>query len=107
MKTIKLSTIFLLLNSFFITAHAYETVERSFAEQLEEQKTQLRPQEFNFFSDRYKQVKAHEKIMDSKPAMVKGDKISFKMQLDSQTQLLTDHNLYPVVSIQSSQPFTN
>ena len=99
MKKFALNTLFLLISVSSIPVLA--AVEHSFAEQLNEQKTQLRPQEFNFFSDRYKQVKSQEKVIDKQPVTVKSDKTSFKMELDSQTRLLRDHKLYPVVSIQS------
>jgi len=68
---------------------------------LNEQKKTTSPQEFNFFSDRYKQVSAQEKVIDKQPVKVKSNNTSFKMELDSQTGLLRDHKLYPVVSIQS------
>lgn len=99
MKKVALSTVFLLVSMSSITA--YSAVEQSFAEQLNEQKGQLRPQEFNFFSDRYKQVKAQDKTVNDESAEDEGGKATFKDQLDSQTKLLRDYNFYPIVSLQS------
>jgi len=65
MKKIILSTAFLTMSVSLMTAQA-----ASFADQLMAQKTQLQPQEFNFFSDRYKQVKAHEQVAAVKPSFV-------------------------------------
>ena len=58
---------------------------QSLTEQMEAQKTLLRPQAFNFFSDRYMQIEA---IKKSQP--------SFKAQLDSQTKLLRPQEFNPV-----------
>jgi hypothetical protein len=62
MKKFALNTIFLLISVSSMPPLA--AVGQSFSEQLNEQKKQLRPQEFNFFSDRYKQVNAQEKVID-------------------------------------------
>jgi hypothetical protein len=140
MKKIILSTIFLSISASLMTAQA--AVENSFADQLMMQKKQLHPQEFNFFSDRYKQVKAQQNVNQNQSAVVKdensiaaqlmmqkkqlhpqefnffsdrykqvkaqqqvtqspyiaaeGEKLSFKMQLDGQKQLLRHHKFYPV-----------
>ncbi len=113
MKKTILATILLALSASMMTAQA--TVSQSFADQLMMQKTQLHPQEFNFISDRYKQVQAH-KVENKgfaftvpvilQPAAAKANKFypivgisftsgeqlakqpSFKAQLDSQKQLL-------------------
>jgi len=58
MKKIILSIALFAINASVTTANA--AVENTFSQQLAQQKTQLRPQEFNFFSDRYKQVQARE-----------------------------------------------
>lgn len=60
--------------------------ELSFSQQLDMQKEQLRPQAFNFFSDRYAQVKAHEGM----------SLMSFKQQLDSQKNALRPQQFNPV-----------
>jgi hypothetical protein len=54
MKKIVLSAIFLATTVSMTGVQAAS--KPTFSQQLLEQKTQLRPQEFNFFSDRYKQV---------------------------------------------------
>jgi hypothetical protein len=58
---------------------------QSMSEQMQAQKTQLRPQAFNFFSDRYLQVQAMKKVRPT-----------IKAQLDSQTQLLRPQQFNPV-----------
>ncbi|PHS27438.1 MAG: hypothetical protein COA83_00015 [Methylophaga sp.] len=78
MKKTLLTVLLFTLSAPILTTQA-ATTALSFAEQLNMQKTQLRPQEFNFFSDRYKQVKAQQD--DSASA-------SLKAQLDSQKDLL-------------------
>jgi len=62
-----------------------DTAEKSFSQQLDMQKTQLRPQAFNFFSDRYLQT--HTQQLAS---------LSFKAQLDSQKGLLRTQEFNPV-----------
>ena len=54
MKKIVLTAI--LLSTTVSMTGAIAASKPTFSQQLSEQKTQLRPQEFNFFSDRYKQV---------------------------------------------------
>jgi len=77
MKKIILSIALLAVNAGVMTANA--VVEKTFSQQLSQQKTQLRPQEFNFFSDRYKQVQAHKNASHN---------LSFKQQLlEQKTQL--------------------
>ncbi len=61
------------------------TAEKSFSQQLAMQKTQLRPQAFNFFSDRYLQTHTQ-----------KSTTLSFKAQLDSQKDLLRTQEFNPV-----------
>ena len=56
MRKIILTIALLAVNAAAMTANA--VVEKTFSQQLSQQKSQLRPQEFNFFSDRYKQVNA-------------------------------------------------
>ncbi len=68
----------------------------SFSEQLMMQKTQLNPQEFNFFSDRYKQIMARQR---ARLSGLEFEGAAFKFQLDSQRDLLRDYNLYPVVNV--------
>ena len=86
MKNTFLATILVALSATVLTAHA--NIDRSFGEQLMMQKTQLHPQEFNFISDRYKQVQVQ-----------KTNGLSFKTQLDSQKEILRDVNFYPVVGM--------
>lgn len=86
MKKTILATILLALSATAITAQA--NIDRNFGEQLMMQKTQLHPQEFSFISDRYKQVQAQ-----------KENGISFKVQLDSQKEILRDVKFYPVVGM--------
>lgn len=62
-----------------------DTAEKSFAQQLDMQITQLRPQAFNFFSDRYLQTHAQ-----------KTASLTFKAQLDSQKGLLRMQEFNPV-----------
>ncbi len=90
MKKIILSTVFLTMSASMMTAQA--TVSASFAEQLMMQQTQLRPQAFNFFSDRYKQVAAQKNVL----AAASVQSPSFKAQLDSQKQQLRMHKFHPV-----------
>lgn len=78
MKKTLLTILMFTLSAPILTTHA-ATTALSFAEQLNMQKTQLRPQEFNFFSDRYKQVKAQEDESAS---------ASLKAEFDSQKDLL-------------------
>lgn len=61
------------------------TATKSFSQQLDMQKTQLRPQEFNFFSDRYLQTHIQKTVL-----------LSFKAQLDSQKGLLRTQEFNPV-----------
>ncbi|SFK45190.1 hypothetical protein [Methylophaga sulfidovorans] len=71
----------------FVVAPAFADIEnRTFSEQLQLQKTQLRPQAFNFFSDRYIQVQAMKKPVT----------LSFKEQLDSQKSLLRKQQFNPI-----------
>jgi len=62
--------------------------DASFASNMAEQKEQLRPQQFNFHSDRYMQVQAQA----GKPVAV----LSFKKQLDSQKDMLRHHQFSPI-----------
>lgn len=94
MNKIILTTIFLTMSASLMTAQA--AVKISFADQLMMQKKQLHPQEFNFFSDVYKQVTVQQQTAPSQPVAIEGEKLSFKMQLDSQKQLLRHHKFYPV-----------
>jgi hypothetical protein len=61
------------------------TAHLAMSEQMQAQKIQLRPQAFNFFSDRYRQLQAMKKTQPS-----------IKAQLDSQTQLLRYQQFNPV-----------
>ncbi|WP_438970037.1 hypothetical protein [Methylophaga sp.] len=61
------------------------TQEKSFSQQLDMQKTQLRPQAYNFFSDRYLQTHVN-----------KTAKLSFKAQLDSQKGQLRTQEFNPI-----------
>jgi hypothetical protein len=72
--------------SFFSTALFAAPGELSFSEQMQIQKQQLRPHVFNFFSDRYQQMQAHDS----------GVKLTFKAQLDSQKSLLRTQEFNPV-----------
>jgi hypothetical protein len=90
MKKIILATVLLTMSASMMTAQA--AVSLSFADQLMMQKIQLRPQVFNFFSDRYKQVAAQENVL----AAVSVESPSFKVQLDSQKQQLRMHKFNPV-----------
>ncbi|PHS69592.1 MAG: hypothetical protein COB23_06200 [Methylophaga sp.] len=83
-----LATTFLSISASLTSAQA--ATDYSFSDQLEVQKEQLRPQEFNFFSDRYKQVKAHNQLVATNI-----QKPSFKEQLDSQMQQLKGHQFHP------------
>ncbi len=70
-----------------VVAPAFADIEnRTFSEQLQLQKTQLRPHAFNFFSDRYQQVQAMKKPVT----------LSFKEQLDSQKSLLRKQQFNPI-----------
>lgn len=89
MKKIILATVLLTMSASMMTAHA--AVSPSFSDQLMMQKTQLRPQAFNFFSDRYKQVAAQQNVL----AAVSVESPSFKVQLDSQKQQLRMHKFNP------------
>jgi len=71
----------------FVIAPAFADIEnRTFSEQLQLQKTQMRPHAFNFFSDRYLQVQAMKKPVT----------LSFKEQLDSQKTLLRTQQFNPI-----------
>jgi hypothetical protein len=83
MKTVSLS-IFAITALFSAPLFA-DTAEKSFFRQLEMQKTQLRPQQFNFFSDRYLQTHTQQTAQ-----------LSFKAQLDSQKGLLRTQQFNPV-----------
>lgn len=83
MKTV-LST--LIVTTGLMTAPTFAlTPELAMTEQMQAQKTQLRPQAFNFFSDRYLQLEAMKKTQPT-----------FKAQLDSQTELLRPQQFNPV-----------
>ena len=76
----------LIVTTGLMTAPAFAlTPELSMTEQMQAQKTQLRPQAFNFFSDRYQQLEAMKKTQPT-----------FKAQLDSQTELLRPQQFNPV-----------
>jgi hypothetical protein len=78
MKKVILSAV--LLSTILTMTGARAALKPSFSQQLLEQKTQLRPQEFNFFSDRYKQV--------NEKAILSSSTLSFNEQLQQQrTQL--------------------
>ncbi len=120
MKKTILATLLFALSASVMTVQA--AVERSFAEQLNMQKTQLRTHEFSFISDRYKQVQAHKSDnavfrftapVILQPAVAKSSKFypiiglsytlgsesvnpSFKAQLDSQKAMEKDNTFYPV-----------
>jgi hypothetical protein len=84
MKKAILST---LASLTLLSAPAFAAMDTlSFSEQLQLQKQQLRPQAFNFFSDRYQQVKAHDEQA----------KLAFKLQLDSQKSLLRTQEFNPI-----------
>ena len=123
MKKTILATLLLALSASVMTAQA--AVNPSFADQLMMQKTQLHPQEFNFISDRYKQVQAHKVenkgfaftapviLQSTTPnnnkfypvvgmsfsLMSEAVKPSFKAQLDSQKVMVRDFKFYPVISM--------
>ncbi|OUR73818.1 hypothetical protein A9Q78_02530, partial [Methylophaga sp. 41_12_T18] len=81
MKKIILSAVLFALNVGMTTSNA--EVKHDFSQQMMEQKSQLRPQQFNFFSDRYQQVKAHRNSVMTQPVLA-----SFSEQLAKQkTQL--------------------
>nr|WP_320166133.1 hypothetical protein [uncultured Methylophaga sp.] len=83
----KKTTLVVLTALSLVVAPAFADIEsRTFSEQLQLQKTQLRPHAFNFFSDRYMQVQA------KKQPVV----LSFKEQLDSQKSLLRKQQFNPV-----------
>ena len=84
MKKLALSTL-ICLSAFSAPTFA-ALGELSFSEQLQSQKQQLRPQAFNFFSDRYQQIKA------KKPVRT----LTFKAQLDSQKSLLRKQEFNPI-----------
>jgi hypothetical protein len=76
----------LIVTTGLMTAPAFAlTPELSMTEQMQAQKTLLRPQAFNFFSDRYQQLEAMKKTQPT-----------FKAQLDSQTKLLRPQQFNPV-----------
>ncbi len=83
MKKIILPLALLVISSNVATVNA--ATEKTFSQQLSEQKTQLRPQEFNFFSDRYKQVFSHAVKVKSSETMAN---LSFKDQLLEQKSQL-------------------
>ncbi len=70
-----------------------DTAEKSFAQQMDMQKTQLRPQAFNFFSDRYLQTHTQ-----------KTASLTFKAQLDSQKGLLRTQEFNPCLLYTSPSP---
>lgn len=83
-----MKTIFtaIVLSTGLMTTSAFAlTPQQALSEQMQAQKTQLRPQAFNFFSDRYLQIEAMKK---SQPTI--------KAQLDSQTKLLRPQQFNPV-----------
>jgi len=81
MKKIILSAVMFALNVGMTTSNA--EVAHGFSQQMMEQKSQLRPQQFNFFSDRYQQVQAHRNSVTTQPELA-----SFSEQLSQQkTQL--------------------
>jgi hypothetical protein len=85
MKKIILSALIFATVTTMTGARATVKANLNFNEQLQQQKTQLRPQEFNFFSDRYKQVTAKNDEVESSFAV---ENLSFKDQLLAQkTQL--------------------
>jgi len=76
----------LIIGSGLMTAAANAaTAHLAMTEQMQAQKVQLRPQAFNFFSDRYLQLEAMKKTQPT-----------FKAQLDSQTELLRPQQFNPV-----------
>ncbi len=76
----------LIVTTGLMTAPAFAlTPEQAMTEQMQAQKTQLRPQAFNFFSDRYLQLEAMKKTQPT-----------FKAQLDSQTELLRPQQFNPI-----------
>jgi hypothetical protein len=78
----KVSTTIILLSSIVFSA---PLLAKPFSQQLEDQKTQLRPQAFNFFEDRYTQIKAQDAV-ESK---------SFAAQLASQKLALRPQHFNP------------
>jgi len=78
MKKVILSVVF--LSTILTMTGARAVTKQSFSQQLLEQKKQLRPQEFNFFSDIYTQVNSKVELSSSA--------LSFNEQLQQQrTQL--------------------
>lgn len=76
----------LVLSTGLVTASAYALPpQQSLSEQMQAQKTQLRPQAFNFFSDRYLQIEAMKRAQPT-----------VKAQLDSQKQLLRPQQFNPI-----------
>ncbi len=86
MNKIILSTIILSMSASLMTVQA--ATVNSFADQLMMQKKQLHPQEFNFFSDRYKQVTAQQKISQGQPVKHAQVEQSFSEQLMMQKKQL-------------------
>ncbi len=125
MKKTILTTLLFALSASVMTAQA--DVKLSFAEQLMMQKTQLHPQEFNFISDRYKQVQVQKTRANHPPSFLdqlngqktqlnpqqfkfisdhykklqaqKVNGLSFKAQLDSQKLMAREHKFYPVLGM--------
>lgn len=83
MKTI--FTAIVMSAGIFATPAFALSPQQSLSEQMQAQKTQLRPQAFNFFSDRYMQVEATKKAQPT-----------VKAQLDKQMQLLRYQQFNPV-----------
>lgn len=84
MKT-KLISVFGALVMMSSAANAVVT-DLTFSQQMDAQKQQLRPQAFNFFSDRYVQLQA----------MKTASLMTFKQQLDSQKLSLRPQQFNPV-----------
>lgn len=77
---------FIAIVSAALTAPAFAASGvHGISEQMQAQETQLRPQAFNFFSDRYRQVEAMKQVRPT-----------FKAQLDRQTEQLRTQEFNPV-----------
>jgi len=85
MRKLLFSLVLLSMSASFTAAQAAVN-DAAYAKQLLSQKTQLRPQHFNFFSDRYRQVTAQKSTTKKR---------SYKEQLDSQKSLLRHQSLDP------------
>lgn len=79
----------IVLASAFVTAPVFAVSGvHGISEQMQAQQTQLRPQAFNFFSDRYRQLTA-----------IKAARPKFKVQPDSQTELLRKQEFNPISDV--------